>query len=425
MWDNLVGGRRAFSATSFLGHGTVMFGATSTVNGVNYLFHVLMSRSLGPADYGILGALLSMLTILSLITLPINTVVAKYSTQYLVTGLMSAVNSFLRRSWKIALGYGILLTFVVGVFSHVIAVWFNLPSNKLVWLLGLITVFIAIVAVSRGILQGIQAFRALGVNMVLEAIVKLFGGVFLVQLGFNVGGAMAGIGLGAGVAWIAGIYPLRSIIREPQIDRNNFPWLEISQYFGSAFVTLLCFTALTNFDVIIARRLLPADQAGFYTAASTLSKIILYFPGAIALVIFPKSTQEFALGRTGWSIVGKGIAIVTLLSITMVVIFFLIPKVFVMLLFGDAFITIAPFIGWLGFGMSMYGILRVLMYYLLSIENRIFPWIMLGGLAVEIILLTSIPQTILSLITIVNSVGLGLMIIGILMSLRSAHNLQI
>ena len=96
-----------------------------------------------------------------------------------------------------------------------------------------------------------------------------------------------------------------------------------------------------------------------------------------------------------------------------------------MLLFGDAFITIAPFIGWLGFGMSMYGILRVLMYYLLSIENRIFPWIMLGGLAVEIILLTSIPQTILSLITIVNSVGLGLMIIGILMSLRSAHNLQI
>lgn len=417
--------KHLFTDTTFLSHSVIMFGATTGVNIINYLFHVIMSRSLGPADYGILGALLSMLTILSLITLPIYNVVAKYSAQYSVTNKLWIVNSFLRRSWGIALSYGIIITLAAGLLSSRFVKWFILPSSKLVWMLGIATIFISLVAVNRGTLQGIQAFGALGINMIFESALKFFSGVFFVWQGFSVGGAVSGVGLGAGLAWIASIFPLRSVIGSEQRDRTIFPWKDISQYFGAAFVTLLCFTALTNIDVIVARRLLSADQAGFYTAVSTLSKIILYFPGAIALVVFPKSTQEYTLGRSGLTVIWQGFTAVAFLSCAIVLIFFLIPKVLVMLLFGEAFLAIAPLIGWLGIGMSMYGVLRVLMYYLLSVENRILPWVMLAGLAIEIVLLTSIPQTTRSLIAIVSFIGLGLMIVGILLSLRSTQNSQI
>jgi len=399
-----------------------MFGATSIVNVANYLFHVVMSRALGPADYGILGVLLSMLTILSLPVVPVNMVMARYSAQFWVTDRAWAVSSFLRRSWGIAVGYGAIVTLALWLFSSQLAAWLNLPSNGLIWLLGITIITIALAAVGRGTLQGIQSYGALGVNMILEAALKLVGGVFLVQKGLGAGGAMASIGLGAGAAWVAGLIPLRSVSGLKQKDYPFFPWQEIIQYLGTVFVATLCFTALTNIDVIVARRLLPADQAGYYVAASTLSKIILYFPGAIALVVFPKSVQELALGRDGQNVVRQGVIVVTWFSAAAVVAFFLFPKQLVTMLFGKAFLAVAPMIGWLGLGMSMYGILRVLMYYLLSADNRPLPWVMLGGVIFEVCLLTLWPQTIFSLIFTVGGIGLGLTLVCLFLSLRTARN---
>ena len=46
----------------------LLFVAFSLANGSNYLFHVSVSRTLGPIDYGALGSVLAILTVLSIRT---------------------------------------------------------------------------------------------------------------------------------------------------------------------------------------------------------------------------------------------------------------------------------------------------------------------------------------------------------------------
>jgi len=52
----------------------------------NYVFHVFMSRSLGPADYGILASLLSVFLIVSVPVGAIQTSINKYTSNFTAQG---------------------------------------------------------------------------------------------------------------------------------------------------------------------------------------------------------------------------------------------------------------------------------------------------------------------------------------------------
>ena len=58
MWNRL--------ATGIFGRGALSFlVATAGVNVSNFLFHIVVSRLLGPSHYGVVGALLSLLALLT------------------------------------------------------------------------------------------------------------------------------------------------------------------------------------------------------------------------------------------------------------------------------------------------------------------------------------------------------------------------
>ena len=60
-------------------------------------------------------------------------------------------------------------------------------------------------------------------------------------------------------------------------------------YFLSLFSVLLFYTFFTNIDLITVKHFFPAYKTGIYSVADILGKIILYFPSAIVLVMFPSS----------------------------------------------------------------------------------------------------------------------------------------
>ena len=63
-------------------HSSIIFSATIAANFFSYLFHVYMGRSLGPAEYGILGSLLAAFYILFVPLEAISTVVTKFVSEF-------------------------------------------------------------------------------------------------------------------------------------------------------------------------------------------------------------------------------------------------------------------------------------------------------------------------------------------------------
>jgi len=59
-----------------LRQGAIFFAASSLAGALNYVYHVLMGRMLGPDDYGAFSSLVAILVIFSVSTSVVQTVVA-------------------------------------------------------------------------------------------------------------------------------------------------------------------------------------------------------------------------------------------------------------------------------------------------------------------------------------------------------------
>jgi len=61
----------------------IMFIFTSLTNFINFIYHIIMGRLLGPSEYGVLASVLSLLFIAGAIAVTIETTSAKYASTYL------------------------------------------------------------------------------------------------------------------------------------------------------------------------------------------------------------------------------------------------------------------------------------------------------------------------------------------------------
>ena len=94
--------------TGIFGRGAVSFlVATAGVNASNFLFHIVISRLLGPAHYGAVGAILS---ILSLMAVPVG------AAQLAVT---QAVIGHINNGQSFSLSTLIRRAFLIGIFAMV------------------------------------------------------------------------------------------------------------------------------------------------------------------------------------------------------------------------------------------------------------------------------------------------------------------
>src|SRR5687768_3253863 len=87
------------------GSGPFLFVALSLANASNYLFQVISSRHLGPADYSLMGGLFAIVTIIGVSTSALQTASAKLVAE---AGVRQPValrdDPLLRRATVIALG---------------------------------------------------------------------------------------------------------------------------------------------------------------------------------------------------------------------------------------------------------------------------------------------------------------------------------
>src|SRR5437016_13275261 len=92
------------------------------------------------------------------------------------------------------------------LFAHPIAAFENLGSTIPILILGFSIALIWQVAIPRGVLQGLQRFTSLSLNLSLELVVRTIVVVLLLKAGYAVSGAMAAVFAGLAFVFCFGLW---------------------------------------------------------------------------------------------------------------------------------------------------------------------------------------------------------------------------
>jgi O-antigen/teichoic acid export membrane protein/glycosyltransferase involved in cell wall biosynthesis len=352
--------------------------ASGTVGLSNFIFHVVVSRLLGPDQYGALGALLNIVLVLAV---PLGAVQAAVTR---TVALRGRAPIHLRTIANRAIVAGVVGMVVLAGLSPVIAGFLHLSSVTPVLVLALLLVPSVIGAVLQGALIGKLQFTPFAIAMVVGlGVSRLLFGVVLVEAGWGVTGAMLATVASQVVTVGIVAWPLR---RELRTDPPG-PAEHIRLEHGMAMLFALGgFWVFVGIDTFLARHLMAPHAAGLYAAAATGSRIALFGPAALVTLTFPRFAANHGRGPEAKRLLVQTMIAVSSMGVVIAGLIVALPGPLVQTLFGKSFTGSAGTVGTLAVEAAILGLISLLLYYHLA-RNTLFAqlgWLGAGVAAVGI-----------------------------------------
>ena len=151
-------------------------------------------------------------------------------------------------------------------------------------------------------------------------------------------------------------------------------------------------------------------------AAAALGKVILFLPGAIPLIMFPRLSRQYALGHSSSRTLRYGLLGVALMCTVPAIILLLVPRQLVYLLFGPEYEGGIPLAGPYGIAMLVYALLSVLVQYYTSISSKMFSTIVVISVFLQLVLITLFHKDLSQVISAVAVSGIVALVLGIAFS---------
>ncbi|MCJ7472795.1 MAG: oligosaccharide flippase family protein, partial [Actinobacteria bacterium] len=211
----------------------------------------------------------------------------------------------------------------------------------------------------------------LGINLLLEAAIKLCLGIILVYAGLRANGAIFGFTLATLFSYFLIFFPLKSILRVKNSEDIKSS-IDIKKFYKDMFFILISTILISLFsytDIILVKHFFSSYETGYYSAAAQIGRIILFFPGAVSLVIFPRFSEKFARKEKNQGTLIKSLAIVFIISAFFLVFYFLWPELIVRVIYGSVYSDAAGLVFRYGIFMTLVSLIYVQVYYFISIEK--------------------------------------------------------
>lgn len=268
-------------------YATVLLVLSLFASVLQWVFHVFVSRGLGPSGYGAYTAVLSIFIIFVYPLSALQMAVADRTSRYSAMGKEKSIGGLLRRMMAVVV-FSLLAVFLgVLVGGPFLVEKWKLHANE-VWVLGFLVVAAVLMTVVRGLLQGLQRFVALGLNVFVDSFVRCLCGLVLVYLMHR--GVAAALGssiISAAVAGASGIWLLRRYV----FLRGTMGGKDLKKMlfaFMPMLLAMLFYGIMTNADMQVVRTNFSAEESGYFGAAHKVGEIFIYIPMAIIGVMFPK-----------------------------------------------------------------------------------------------------------------------------------------
>ncbi|MBI2105976.1 oligosaccharide flippase family protein [Candidatus Woesearchaeota archaeon] len=378
---------------------------------INYVFHFYVGRTLGPEDYGIFGVLLSLIYIIVMPLMAIQTTLSRYVAELNIKNEKEKLSYLFLRSLSKGAVIGLVMSLLFIVISPLLSSFLKINMISPLIILGSSIVFAFLVPIVRGFLQGIQNFKLLGLTFIIESFSKIFFGIPLIFLGFGVNGAITGFALSFLLPLIILVYFVKRIFKG---KRTRFNTSQIYKYSFPVLIMLLALTGLYTWDVVLVKRFFDPVEAGQYAALSLFGKIIFFATLSISMVMFPKILELNAQNKRSLSLLFKSILITLFLGLTASLTYFLMPEFIVAMLFGKEYLIISNLIWIFGVVMTMFSICYLISYYNIALHKIKFLYLLIFFNFLEILLITlfhnSITQILINLIIVMVLLFLSLII---------------
>lgn len=405
-------GRTLWSYSAARG-GMVFVAATLAVSLSNFVFHVVLSRLLGPSGYGWLGALLNVTAVMTIPLAAVQVTVAQSIARRPDPSDTPPLGRLLRIS-ALASVAGFALWLAA---TPTIDRFFHLHNADATIVLGLWLIPAMPAAVMEGVLLGQRRFRAMGMGQLLGGgLTRLAAGVVLVELGMGVLGGVLATVL-AGVVTLA-VYTgaLRSMLgrRGRFVPRSTDAILSVVSLGGVAL--------LTSIDVWLARHFLSAHAAGLFTAAATAGRIAMFIPGAVTLVYFPRLAANGGRGPEARQVLARATGLVAAAGLATAGLIALLPGLAVTVLFGPAFAHASVAVGTVAAAYAGIGVASCLIYYHVARRSllALAAWPTCGlALGLAAVFHGSIEVVALDMLSASGALVVGLGIPTLLVALRS------
>jgi len=346
---------------SLIKNSTIVVAGIIISNIFAYVFHIYVGRVLGPADYGVFGALMSLFLLVSLPAGSIGSAVTKFTARFKSKKEYQKIGALRKRmSKKVFLISAFIFLFIV-LLSGEIADYLKIDSNVPVMLVGFTLIFAFILPINRGVLQGMKKFKIYSINTILESVSRLILVVFLVMLGLGADGAILAYGLAYLVAFAA-IFPF---IKDVNGKEKSFELKPVWKFVIIVLFTNLILQLVINLPTIFIKHYLSAEFTGLWTAALTLARVSLFVTGGIALVMFPEVAEK-ENKKERRKVLLHCLLLTVAASVGIASIFLLFGNLAVSLLYGVEYLGAVPLLQWMAFAMIFLVVIQLFVNYWLA-----------------------------------------------------------
>lgn len=372
-----------------------------------------MIRALPPADYGHLNTLVSLFLVISVPSGTVQNTVARFFSSFRVQNRYDQAIELLRRFLVLMAIVTLSFFLLVILMSSQISSFFQISSRRLIILFGLSLIFSMILPILWGGLQGLKKFGFYALGLISNSGLKLVFGILFIFWGFGILGAMSAVAVSYFVTMILSLFMIgmslhkkkTAMLREgiPKSSPSNFS--EVYHYSFSAGFALLCFMLLTNIDLILVKHFFTPLEAGYYSIAQMVGKVILILPVPVVTVMFPHLFSSESQEKKSRCILERNLKIAVFVCGGAVLCSLLFPAPIVKILSGEIYSDCLPLVGMFSVNMTFFSLTLILLYYHLSTPRRgfLYPLLLLTVMEVGLILLFH--DTLVQVLTVVGIIA--------------------
>jgi len=348
-----------------------------------FVYHAIAGRVLGPSTYGQVAFLIALYAVGTGPALILIVVLARYTAMLTARG-DPGVGSLLTRTVRLIAIPCLLLILLTTLFARPIAAFEHLGSTIPILILGFAVALIWQVAIPRGILQGLQRFTSLSLNLSLELILRTIAVTLLLKAGYAVSGAMAAVFVGLAVVFFLGLYSLRDHFRRvgTRVQLRVMAGFSLTAAAGIIGVQILY-----NQDVILAVHYLNSHDGGIYGGLNKIGTILFFLTLSVSQVLFPRVVEAVAKEQHPGRILLSSAGILTALGAGALLVFAVVPGLVVGILFGPSFRDAIPLVfpvGLIGLALSLD---NLLVQFFMAVHDRVFVPILALGVVTEGVLI--------------------------------------
>jgi len=338
-------------------------------------------------EYGVFTALLQVVTLMSIPAVGLNGVFAQQAAGVMTPAHERELGGTFRSVLRALFFLWLAAAATALIFQATILEQMQITNPAAIWATVGISLMVLWRPVLGGVLQGRQNFLWLGNVAILDGLGRLLAVMLIVgALHHHAAGAMTAVLLGIVLATAATGWFVRDCWRGETAPMQWGAWL-------SRVVPLTLGLGVAQFmlaaDMIFVQKFFSKEQTGYYAAAGTVGRALVYFTLPVAAVMFPKLARSKATGEKSHALaLALGVTLLAGLGAALMCTLF--PALPVRILLNKSFQEIsAPLVPWFAWGMLPLTLATVLINSLMAQARfAAVPWLLTvaGGYALTLYL---------------------------------------